>query len=230
MMRHDEKIVIEDSFSRKNSPQEIRWKSDGAGSSGDESLTASEIEELGSMLLPSEKLNAAMDVDGLDRYRRLHVARSYGGDFAWCGATYTLEVHKGRKGPSLLQWLNRLTSKLLLGGSVVFVADGRFRRPGDSKFLFPIGNIDLRWRYDTERSRIVIDHFDKGELIPWRSDELQPYTQVGHASHVLEGVGHIGKHIFTYTMRNAATKDAADKLSGASTFCGEIVADELLGS
>jgi len=187
----DEELTASESLSAAFSSKE---------SSSDEELTASEIQELDEMILTP---SPSSDIDALERYRHAHETRSYGGDFPWTGATFTLEVHKGRRGPSLIQWLTRLTSNFWLGGSVIFAADGRFRRPSDSALLFPIWNIDLRWRYDQSCSRIVIDFFDKNELMPWRFDELRPDPLSSNIVSDLTGVGHVGKHVFTYTMRSA---------------------------
>jgi len=152
------------------------------------------------------------DSDALNRYQDALDARTYGGNFAWTGTAYTLAINRAPKVVSLLHSMNRLANKFVLGGSLVFVADGSFRRPGECASLFPIGIIDLRWRYDKARSCIVIDFFRKGEVIPWRFDELRPVAESYCSSEVpaLEGIGHVGKRTFTYTMRSMMADMIAD--------------------
>merc|ERR550532_528264 len=69
----------------------------------------------------------------------------YGGDFTWVETVYTLKVPAGL---SPLQWLNGLTKKFFGFQEVIFDCSGCFRKPGMQQPCFPVGKIDLRWRWD----------------------------------------------------------------------------------
>jgi hypothetical protein len=133
---------------------------------------------------------------------------AYGGAFAWVGAEYRLKVAGGL---SLLQWLNRATNSLLNLSSLCFCEDGGFRRPDSEKPIFPVRGVDLRWRYDPVGARIIIDFFRRGEIQPWRWDELQISPDLRFPSTVpdLYGTGHVGKRTFIFSMLSAAAEDHA---------------------
>jgi len=125
----------------------------------------------------------------------------YGGDFPWVGRTYRLYV---KAGLSPLRWINYMAKWSLSLSNLRFAADGGFLRPGDGQSAFPIGGVDLRWRYDEQRSRIVIDFFGKnGMPLEWRWDELkvqQPGECSFGAAGDLLGVGHVGKMTYDYRL------------------------------
>ncbi|CAK0867532.1 unnamed protein product, partial [Prorocentrum cordatum] len=84
-------------------------------------------------------------------------ARTYGGRFTWVGAEYRLRVAAGLSPLQCLQ--NIATNSILSLDSLCFSEDGGFHRPGAEEPAFPVGGVDLRWRYDPASARIVIDFF-----------------------------------------------------------------------
>jgi hypothetical protein len=125
-------------------------------------------------------------------------ARVYGGEFEWVGVPYQIRVDYG---VSPLQWVNGVTNMFLQ--SLVFHADGTFRRSSDLELMFPIGGFDLRWRYDGRG--IIIDFFSDGSLLSWRWDELEFEKKVAVSAPDMKGVGHIWAFSFTYSMVQIST-------------------------
>lgn len=128
---------------------------------------------------------------------------AYGGQFAWVGVPYKMEVASGW---SPLQWMNGLAKRLLLLDNIALAADGGFRCPGMPEPLFPKGSVDIRWRWDDAGHRIVIDFWNNGELLSWRWDELRPFEELRFPSEVpdLIGLGHVGQFSFRYSLLAAA--------------------------
>lgn len=143
----------------------------------------------------------------------------YGGNFAWVGAGYRLKVHR-RGGP--LQLLNGIARKLFMSGDMVLMPDGTFWRPGDRTPLFPMGGVDIRWRWDGVNNRLVFDFWKDDNKLVWRWDELTPSADLRFPSLVPDwnGVGHVGASRFTYSMLSAVAEDAEAELpqpSGSPT-------------
>jgi hypothetical protein len=135
---------------------------------------------------------------------------AYGGNFSWVGAPYRLILGKG--GP--LRVLNLLTSYSLGIENMVFTADGGFQRPGESTPLFPQQGMDLRWRWDAQLNRVIIDFFSEGNLLPWRWDELQLSRELRFPSTVpdFQCIGHVGRFTFDYAFRSAVEAVEAEPL------------------
>jgi len=131
---------------------------------------------------------------------------SYGGDFAWVGIHYKLEVSKGL---SPLQWLNDFTKRVLVLHDIVFSNDGTFCRPGEITPLFPIQGVDLRWRWDAAQDRLIIVFWNRGTLQVWRWDELQIKDST-RAVPDFAGVGHVGKFSFRYELLRVPVDCPAD--------------------
>eukprot|EP00419_Tripos_fusus_P038520 CAMPEP_0172763798 /NCGR_PEP_ID=MMETSP1074-20121228/176077_1 /TAXON_ID=2916 /ORGANISM="Ceratium fusus, Strain PA161109" /LENGTH=188 /DNA_ID=CAMNT_0013598455 /DNA_START=22 /DNA_END=588 /DNA_ORIENTATION=- len=123
----------------------------------------------------------------------------YGGDFTWVETVYTLKVPAGL---SPLQWLNGLTKKFFGFQEIIFDCSGCFRKPGMQQPCFPVGKIDLRWRWDEACGRIAIDFFREDRLLPWRWDELRPTAnfRFPNTAPDLIGIGHVGERTFHYAM------------------------------
>eukprot|EP00746_Dinoflagellata_sp_MGD_P144090 gnl/MRDRNA2_/MRDRNA2_76850_c0_seq2.p1 gnl/MRDRNA2_/MRDRNA2_76850_c0~~gnl/MRDRNA2_/MRDRNA2_76850_c0_seq2.p1 ORF type:complete len:426 (-),score=79.61 gnl/MRDRNA2_/MRDRNA2_76850_c0_seq2:270-1547(-) len=86
---------------------------------------------------------------------------------------------------------------------VVFDSDGGFHQPGDPQPLFPIGSMDLRWRWDSAHRRIVIDFLIDGKVFGGRWDECIPSKDLRWPSLVPDWtcVGHIdGNATFEYLL------------------------------
>jgi len=119
----------------------------------------------------------------------------------WLGVPYKLKVHSGL---SPLQWLNQLTQRLLVLSTLIFTPDGRFRRPGEAHDMFPMGGIELRWRWDAAASRLFINFIKNGQLLSWRWDELIPQSPIaGDTAPDWEGVGHVGTLSFRYSLSSS---------------------------
>jgi len=110
---------------------------------------------------------------------------------------------------SPLQWLNALTKRMLDLENLELMVDGGFCRPGETDPLFPRGGIDLRWRWEADQGRIIIDFFKDGQILPWRWDELQPAKEMRFPSTVpdLIGIGHVGRLTFQYVLLSAAAEE-----------------------
>lgn len=124
----------------------------------------------------------------------------YGGFYPWIGVKYELNVTTSF---SPLQLLNKFTHAFLLPGVMVLDSDGGFRRPGDLESLFPIGGIDLRWRWDPVNHHIVIDFLTTdGEVLNWRWDECIPSKDLRWPSLVPDWtcIGHVGITSFEYSL------------------------------
>jgi len=144
----------------------------------------------------------------------------YGGNFSWVGAAYRMHV---KKGVSPLQFLNGLTRDLLSLQDMVFTADGGFQRPGECTSLFPQRGVNLRWRWDAEESRIIIDFSQGGNLLSWRWDELRPSSELRFPSLTpdFKGIGHVGKFSFDYVMMSAAAAEEDPPAAGSPTGTGK---------
>eukprot|EP00931_Biecheleriopsis_adriatica_P087433 TRINITY_DN61905_c0_g1_i1.p1 TRINITY_DN61905_c0_g1~~TRINITY_DN61905_c0_g1_i1.p1 ORF type:complete len:427 (-),score=96.08 TRINITY_DN61905_c0_g1_i1:32-1312(-) len=127
----------------------------------------------------------------------------YGGHFAWVGVPYKMEIDTGW---SILQWMNGIAKRLFLLEDISLAPDGGFRRPGDEEPLFPKAGVDLRWRWDEAKSRIIVEFWNEGSLQAWRWDELRPSEQLRFPSEVpdLFGIGHVGQFTFSYSLLSAA--------------------------
>mmetsp|Transcript_40417 Transcript_40417/g.75676 ORF Transcript_40417/g.75676 Transcript_40417/m.75676 type:complete len:272 (-) Transcript_40417:49-864(-) len=124
---------------------------------------------------------------------------SYGGNFPVVGTSYKMNIPARM---SSLQFLNKLTKLIFNLGEIVLSADGGFHRPGSEQPLFPIGKIDLRWRYESHCDRYIIDFFRKGKLLSWRWDELRPTTDphlIGVVPRLI-CIGHVGNRVFHYSL------------------------------
>lgn len=138
--------------------------------------------------------------------------REYGGDFSWVGAPYRMVV---RKGFSPLQMLNSLSNHLLALEHMVFTNDGGFQRPGETTSLFPQQGVNLRWRWDADKSRVIIDFFDKQGPMKWRWDELKLCSELRFPSTVpdFECIGHVGRFTFDYVFRSTAAEEEVPQRS-----------------
>eukprot|EP00929_Paragymnodinium_shiwhaense_P120162 TRINITY_DN92060_c0_g1_i1.p1 TRINITY_DN92060_c0_g1~~TRINITY_DN92060_c0_g1_i1.p1 ORF type:complete len:581 (-),score=128.21 TRINITY_DN92060_c0_g1_i1:248-1990(-) len=160
--------------------------------------------------------------------------RSYGGNYSFTGAHYKMKVAKGI---SPMQWINGFAKKVLVLGDILLDTDGTFKRPQDMVAMFPKSGIDLRWRWDIDKERIIIDFYKEGKLLDWRWDELTPRGEMRFPSTApdLVGVGHVGKFSFNYQLLSVTAEAAPrqtssgtptssqsrQKLSDASTKSGE---------
>lgn len=135
---------------------------------------------------------------GEDGWRRQATARVYGGNFAVVGRSYKIRLAIGL---SPLQLLNKLSKNLLKLRFVVFCEDGTLSRPGETTPAFPMGNIDLRWRFDQSSGRFIIDFFRDDELLDWRWDELRPtaHPVVGDVEE-MDCIGHVAARTFQYAL------------------------------
>jgi len=135
---------------------------------------------------------------------------TYGGDYTWVETVYALQVAGGL---SPLQWLNGLTRKVCGLGELVFDCSGRFRKPGELKPCFPMGGMDLRWRWDEACGRIVIEFFRDGRQLPWRWDELRPTAnfRFPNTAPDLIGVGHVGDRTFHYAMMSRRSLNSEEQ-------------------
>mmetsp|Transcript_32864 Transcript_32864/g.61614 ORF Transcript_32864/g.61614 Transcript_32864/m.61614 type:complete len:210 (-) Transcript_32864:157-786(-) len=135
---------------------------------------------------------------------------NYGGDFPFVGAPYVLRVHRGA---TPLQWLNSLTQRLFVLDSLVLTADGGFRRPGEEEPLFPMGNFNLKWRWDPNASKLVIDFWKDQKLLQWRWDELIPSNDLRFPSLVPDwsGTGHVSGSSFSYSMLSLVAENYYSK-------------------
>jgi len=104
---------------------------------------------------------------------------TYGGDFAWVGRHYKLQVRKD-----------------VVFSDVVFSGDGTLRRPGVSF------GVDLRWRWDAAQDRLIIDFWQRGKLVGWRWDELKIKDNTKVVPD-FEGVGHFEKYTFDFELLRA---------------------------
>lgn len=111
-----------------------------------------------------------------------------------------------RKGFSPLQMLNSLSNHLLDLEHMVFTNDGGFRRPGETTSVFPQQGVNLRWRWDADAKRVIIDFFNKEGLMKWRWDELTLCSELRFPSTVpdFECIGHVGRFTFDYVFRSTA--------------------------
>jgi len=149
----------------------------------------------------------------------------YGGDFPWVGVKYELNVITSF---SPLQLLNKLSSKLLFPRVMVLDRDGSFRHPEDNTPLFPIGGMDLRWRWDSTQKRMVIDFLSDGNVLPWRWDECKPGEDLRWPSLApdWECIGHVGNATFEYKLA-AAVYDTYDSTDDVRQF---FIGDSVAGS
>jgi hypothetical protein len=115
-------------------------------------------------------LSSVMTVDDIITTDNEDTYLSYGGNFAWVDVHYKMQVPSGI---SPLQWLNALTKRLLVLTDISFAPDGTFRNPRDKSAMFPRKGVDLRWKYDTDNERIIIDFYQDGKRMTWRWDELK---------------------------------------------------------
>jgi hypothetical protein len=153
-------------------------------------------------------LSGYESIDNLGTFIRDTIQQvEYGGNFTWVGARYRLRFQKGF---APLQWLNSLTSQFLSLTDLIFTADGGFRRPGEFQSLFPQKGVNLRWRWNAETSRVIIDFSSEGELLSWRWDELQPLREFRFPSTApdLKGIGHVGRFTFKYVMVSSVAEES----------------------
>jgi len=141
-------------------------------------------------------------------------SRTYGGDFPWTGARYKLKTAKN----TFLGLMNGFAKKLFVLDELVLAGDGNFRRPSDGTLLFPVAGVDLKWRWNEDEQRIIIDFWDdKGHLLAWRWDEL---TARGDITAVPDwtGVGHVGRFKFQFELLSSpAEPKSGGYLSAASS-------------
>lgn len=162
----------------------------------------------------------------VEQLQRSDSSDSYGGDFSVVGHRYKMNIPMGLRP---LQWFNKLTKSVCGLGELVFEADGGFRKPNSSSTLFPIGGINLRWRWEEEKGRYIIDFFSKGKLLPSRWDELWPLEDTSLPGVVSEMtcIGHVGKKEFQYEFVRCEDETAPAEgqqyaqcmCSPTSTFC-----------
>lgn len=147
----------------------------------------------GSGAKSEQQIAEGLDQDNMCQHR------VYGGFFPWVGVTYELHVAAAF---SPLQLLNKFTGALLLPRTLMLDSDGGFCRPEDKEPLFPIGGIDLRWRWDAPQHMIVIDFTRNGDVLDWRWDECRPSKDLRWPSLVPDwsGTGHVGSSTFQYSL------------------------------
>jgi len=130
----------------------------------------------------------------------------YGGDCPWVGVKYQLNIELNTSSP--LQLMNKVSRALFLPKVLVLDSNGGFRRPEDlepgAKPLFPMGGMDLKWRWDADQGRIVIDFIGTSDnkVMPWRWDECTPTKDLKWPYFLpdFECIGHVGSSTFEYKL------------------------------